>query len=66
MADGAIEGAEGFFERGVGVGAVGIEDVDVVELEAFERLVEGGEEVFAAAPFAVGAGPHVVASFCWR
>lgn len=57
------EGAHGFFEGRVGVGAVGVENVDVVESHAAQRLVEGGEEVFAGAPITVGAWPHGVAGF---
>lgn len=60
---GGGEGGHGFLEAGMGVRAVGVEDVDVGEAEAFEGLVEGGEEVFAGSPFAVGAGPHFVAGF---
>src|SRR6202012_1024412 len=41
---------------------VGVEDVDVVEVHAGQRLVERGENVLApAAALAVGAGPHVPA-----
>jgi hypothetical protein len=45
--DGGGEGGHGFLEAGVWVGPVGVEDVDIVQAEALERLVEGGEEVFA-------------------
>ena len=38
-----------------------VEDVHVVETEAFEALVERGEQVFAASEVAVGAEPHLVA-----
>jgi hypothetical protein len=38
-----------------------VKDIHVVELQALERLFEGGEQVFARTPFAVGTGPHVVA-----
>ncbi len=61
--DGCGQGGHGFLKAGVGIGAVGVEDIDVIEAEAFEGLIEGGEEVFAGAPFAVGALPHVVAGF---
>jgi len=40
---------------------VRIEDVDIVELHPLQALVEAGDQVFAAAPFAIGAGPHPVA-----
>ena len=38
-----------------------IKNIHVIECHALERLVEGGQEVFARTPFAVGTGPHVVA-----
>ena len=56
-----VERAHGFLERRVGIEAVRIEDVDVVEPHALEALVEAREQVLAAPPLAVGAGPHVVA-----
>src|SRR4051794_5333377 len=56
-----VEGAERLLERRVGVQAVRVEDVDVVQAHAPEALVEAREDVLARAPFPVGAGPHVVA-----
>ena len=61
VADGGVEGAEGFLERGVGIEVVVVEDVDVVEAEAPQALVEAGEEVLARAEVAVRARPHVPA-----
>ena len=52
----------GFFQRGVGVEAVAVEDVHVVQAHALQALVQAGQHVLArAAALAVGAGPHVVA-----
>src|SRR5690606_23521211 len=62
-AHGVGERAHGFLEGGVGVGAVVVKDVHVVEAHALERGIERGEQVFARAPFAVGAGGHAVAGF---
>jgi hypothetical protein len=39
-ADDGVEGAHRLLERGLRVGAVVVEDVDVVQAEAPERLVE--------------------------
>ena len=48
--------------RRVGVEAVAVEDVDVVQPHPGQRLVERGEHVLPrAAALAVGPGPHVVA-----
>ena len=47
--------------RRLGVEAVRVEDVDVVEPHPRQALVEAREHVLARAPLAVGAGPHVVA-----
>ena len=60
-ADDVDEGLEGLLERRQGVVAVGIEQVDIVEMHAAQALVERGHEILARAPVAVGAGPHVVA-----
>ncbi len=38
-----------------------VEDIDVVEAHALERLVQAGDEVFARAEIAVRTGPHAVA-----
>ena len=45
----------------LGVEAVRVEDVDVVEAQAPQALVEAREQVLARAPVAVRPGPHVVA-----
>ena len=58
--DRARQRAHGLLDGGVRVGAVGVEDVEVLEPGAGQALVEGGEEVLARAPLAVGAFPHVV------
>ena len=60
-ADGRVERAHRLLERRVGVRAVVVEDVDVVEAEALERLVEARRQVLARAEVAVRAGPHVPA-----
>ncbi len=56
-----VERHHGFLERRVGIEAVRIEDVDIVEPHPLQALVEAGQHIFAAAPFAVGTGPHQVA-----
>ena len=61
LADGRVERAHGLLERRARVGAVGVEDVDIVEPHALEALVEAGDQIFARAEIAVGPGPHVPA-----
>ena len=56
-----VERAHRLLERRLRIEAVRVEDVDVVEPHARERLVERREQVLARAPLAVRAGPHVVA-----
>ena len=52
----------GLLDRRLGVEAVAVEDVDVVQAEPGQRLVERGQDVLARpAALAVGTGPHVVA-----
>ncbi len=50
-------------DRRVGVKTVGIEQIDIVNLHAPQRLVERRDEVLAAAPLAVRAFPHAVTGF---
>ena len=60
---GLRERAHRFFERRVRVHAVMIENVDVVKTHAHEALVEARVQIFAAAPVAVRARPHIIACF---
>ena len=59
-ADDVDQSLEGLFERGLGIVAVRVEDVHIIELHAPQALVEACHEVFARAPVAVGPRPHVV------
>jgi hypothetical protein len=53
-----------FFVRRVGVEAVRIKDIDVIEAHALQALIEAREHVLArAAALAVRARPHVPAGF---
>ena len=61
---GGDQRAHGLFERAIVPGAVRVKDVDVVEAHALEAVVERGEQIFARAADAVGAGPHVPAGLC--
>ena len=61
LPDGRVERAHRLLERRLGVEAVRVEDVDVLEAHPLQRLVEAREHVLARAPLAVRAGPHVVA-----
>ena len=60
-AHGLVQRAHGLLQRRLGIEAVRIEDIDIVDPHALEALVEARQHIFAAAPFAIGAGPHVVA-----
>ncbi len=60
--DRRVERHHRLLDRRLGVEAVAVEDVDVVEPHPGERLVERGEDVLPrAAALAVGPRPHVVA-----
>ena len=61
LAHRGVERAHRLLERRLGVDAVGVEDVDVVEAHAPEALIEARQQVLARAPVPVGPGPHVVA-----
>ena len=56
-----VKRAHRLLDGGIRIGAVVVEDVDIVEVHAPEALVEAGDQVFPAAPVAVGARPHVIA-----
>src|SRR5262249_17203924 len=58
---GRVQCPERLLERSLGIEAVRVEDVDVLEPHPLERLVERREEVLPGPPVAVRAGPHVVA-----
>ena len=58
---GCVERAHRLLERRVGIEAVRVEDVDVVEPHAREALVEAREQILARPPLSVRAFPHVVA-----
>ena len=59
--DGGVERPDGLLERGLGVEAVRVEDVDVVEAHAPQALVEAAQQILARTVIAVGPRPHVVA-----
>ncbi len=62
-ADNVIERLHGLFKRRFGIETMRIEDVDIIKPHAFKALVAAGDEIFAAAPFTIGAGPHSIAGF---
>src|SRR5215217_7093188 len=62
LADSRVEGSHCLFERRFGVKAMTVEDIHVVEPHTLEGRVETGKHIFARAPFAIWAGPHIVAS----
>jgi len=57
------EAGHGFFDWGVGVVAVGIEDVEILDAEGAQGAVDAGAERFAAGAESMGSGPCVVAAF---
>ena len=61
VADRGVERADRLLQRRLGVEAMRVEDVDVVQAHALQALVEARGEVLARAPLAVRTGPHVVA-----
>ena len=51
---GEIISPHGFFDRGVEVGAVAEDEVDIVELETGQRCVSAFDDVFPRQPTVVG------------
>ena len=60
LAHRGVERAHGLFEWGLGVEAVRIKDVHVLQAHALQALVEARQQVLARAPNTVRARPHVV------
>ena len=56
---GGRESAHRLLERGLLVGAVVIEDVDVIETKTVKALVEAREDVLARSEIAIRARPHI-------
>jgi hypothetical protein len=56
-----VERTHRFFQRRVGIEAVRIENVDIVEPHPLQRLVAGRDQVFPAAPLAIRPRPHHIA-----
>ncbi len=56
-----VERTHGLFQRRLGVEAVRIEDIDVIDPHPPQRLVARGDQVLAAAPLTIGPRPHAIA-----
>ena len=54
------EGPHGFFHWGVRVAAVTVENIDVRQPQALQRLVQRGQQVFTRTEVTMRAGPHRV------
>ena len=51
-------------KRRVRVKAVRIEYIYIIQPHPGQRLIEAGQQILAATPLAIGARPHIIASFC--
>jgi hypothetical protein len=60
---GGMQSAHRFLEGRIGIEAMVIEDVDVVDAEAAQALIQAREQVLARAEIPVRPGPHVPAGF---
>ena len=58
---GLSQRAHRLLKRGFRIRVVVVEDVHIIQAQAFQRLVEAGEQVLAAAEVAIGACPHFIA-----
>ena len=59
-ADNLIQRAHGFFNGGIRIGAVMVENIYIVQMHPLQRLVQTGNQIFPAAPVAIRAGPHII------
>ena len=55
---GSGKGPHGLLQRSVGVHAVVVVDVHVVQAQPLQALVQAGQQILAAAPVTIGAVPH--------
>ena len=55
---GGRQRAHGLFQRGVGIHAVVVVDVHIVQPQPLQALVQAGQQILAAAPVTIGAVPH--------
>src|SRR6266446_4801452 len=61
LADCGVERPLRLLERSLGVEAMRVEDVDVLQAHPLQALVEAGQQVLSRAPDAVRTRPHVPA-----
>ena len=59
-ADNLIQCAHGLFNGSIGIGAVMVENIYIVQMHPLQRLVQTGNQIFPAAPVAIRAGPHII------
>ena len=55
--------AHRLLQRSLGIEAMRIKDVHVVQAHAAQALLEAGQQVLARTPFAVRPGPHQISGF---
>ena len=56
-----IKCSHGLFNGRLGIGAMGVKNIHILQPHALEALVQACEQVFARSPVAVRAEPHIVA-----
>src|SRR5690625_1581025 len=61
-AHGLVKGTHGFFQIRVWIKTMRVENIDVVDAHARERLVETCEQIFTGTANAGGAGPPIPTS----
>ena len=60
------QSTHGLFQRGVGVHAVVVENIHIVQPHALQAPVQAGQQILAAAEIPVRAGPHGISRFAGK
>ena len=60
LLDCRVERPQSFLQGCVRIKPMAVKDVEVINTDAFQRLVQAGDQILAGPPLAIGAGPHVI------
>ena len=59
-ADDLVQCTHGFLNGGIRIRAVMVKNVHMIQMHPLQRLLQTGDQIFAAAVVAIGPGPHIV------
>ena len=62
--DNAIQCTNGLLQRCIWIRSVMVEDIHIIQSHTFQALIQARQQIFAAAPVAVRAFPHIKSGLC--